>query len=58
MLLMRKRDRKEDGLVTEIKKEQKVKNFSQSDEMKRKEVCLVETLETVNDLLKFMTNSP
>ena len=56
MLLMRKRDRKEDGLVTEIKKEQKVKNFSQSDEMKRKEVCLVETLETVNDLLKFMTN--
>ena len=33
MLLMRKRDRKEDGLVTEINNELKVKIFSQSDEM-------------------------
>lgn len=27
-----------------------------ADQMTKKEACLIETLETVNDLLKFMTN--
>ncbi len=56
MVLIRKREKKEESRAAGFHAEESEKNMIRADQMTKKEACLIETLETVNDLLKFMTN--